>query len=311
MSADPHKSQAIDHEAAASGCSDLARSEKDYIDNMERTFAAVGDLYAKYWGEFFHFALFEKGDEEWEEAFHRTHQQYIEALRIEKAAKVLDLACGRGGFTDLLAQSTEGSVLGIDISRSQLSHCRRFRRPNLRFKYHDIMKIDELGETFDAIALLDADCYLPDKELAVRKIASVMRPGGRLLLLSWCKKEGLSQVQEELVLHPLMRYWAIPSLATERKYRSHFAKSALKILDEASLNEKVGRNWEFGYEQALQGIQNLSTGSALRLLWKGIELGPDGLRLIKEQFPAAVYIKVGFDTGFLRYVYFLVEKELR
>jgi SAM-dependent methyltransferase len=147
MSADPHKSKAIEHEAAASGCSDLARSEKDYIDNMERTFAAVGDLYAKYWGEFFHFALFEKGDEEWEEAFHRTHQQYIEALRIEKAAKVLDLACGRGGFTDLLARSTEGSVLGIDISRSQLSHCRRFRRrPNLRFKHHDIWRSMNSGK---------------------------------------------------------------------------------------------------------------------------------------------------------------------
>ena len=33
----------------------------------------------------------------------------------------------------------------------------------------------------------------------------------------------------------------------------------------------------------------------------------EGARLIKEQFPAAMYIKAGFDTGFLRYVYFLVE----
>ena len=44
-------------------------------------------------------------------------------------------------------------------------------------------------------------------------------------------------------------------------------------------------------------------------MWKGIKLGPNGIKLIKEQFPAAVYIKVGFDIGFLRYAYYLVEKK--
>ena len=46
-----------------------------------------------------------------------------------------------------------------------------------------------------------------------------------------------------------------------------------------------------------------------KFIWKRMKLGSEGLRLIKEQFPAAIYIKVGYDIGFLRYVYFLVEKE--
>lgn len=280
-----------------------------YVENVERMFAAVSDLYARYWNDFFHFALFERGDETWEEAFEATHRKYLAALRASDARKLIDLACGRGGFAEVLARNTSGEVLGIDLSRSQLSHCSRFKRPNLRFRHHDIMKVDELGETFDAVSLLDADCYLPDKRLAMARIAKILRPGGRFLLVSWCKADGLNQTQESLVLHPFMRYWGIPSLETPRSYRKYFARNGLRLLAEIDLNAVVRRNWDFGYEQALKAVQEFSLEAAAQLVWKGIKLGPQGMRLLKEQFPAALYIKAGFDAGFLRYRYFLLEKE--
>lgn len=298
-----------ENEALAGDDSELTHFKEKYVESMERMFAAVSGLYAQYWGDFFHLALFNDDSETWEAALRNTHEKYIEALRVRQAANVLDLACGRGGFSDVLAQNTEGNVLGIDISRSQLLHCRRFKRSNLRFKHHDIMKVDELGGEFDAVALLDADCYLPDKRLAVERIASVMRPGARFLLLSWCKRDGLSRLQEELVLHPFMRYWAIPSLETPKNYKRYFEQSGLRILEIADLNDRVRRNWELGYERALKAAREFSLKDAARLIWKGVELGPDGLKLLKEQFPAAVYIKVGFDVGFLRYVYCLVERK--
>lgn len=288
---------------------DFKYFKEKYAESMERMFAAVSDLYAEYWNDFFHFALFKDEKESWESAFKNTHKKYIEALRIKDARKVLELACGRGGFTNVLAENTSGEVLGIDISRSQLSHTKRFKRPNLRFKRHDIMKIDELGEKFDAVVFMDADCYLPDKRLAVEKISKIMNPGARFLLIGWCKKSGLNQIQEELVLHPFMKYWAIPSLETPENYKKYLEQNGFKILEITDLNNQVKRNWEFGYESALNGIKKLSLKDFPRMLWKGIKLGSDGIRLIKEQFPAAIYIKVGYDVGFLRYVYFLVEKK--
>ena len=279
-----------------------------YDESMERMFAAVSDLYAEYWNDFFHFALFKDDHESWESAFANTHKKYLEALRIRDARHVLDLACGRGGFTNVLAENTTGEVLGIDISRSQLSHAERFQRPNLRFKHHDIMKVDELGQMFDAVVCMDAECYLPDKRIAVKKISRVMEPGARLLLLGWCKQSGLNRIQEEIVLYPFMKYWAIPSLETSDNYRKYFEHSDFTILEMTDLNDQVRRNWEFGYASALSGIKKLSRKDIPRLIWKHMSLGSEGVRLIKEQFPAAVYIKVGYDTGFLRYVYFLVEK---
>lgn len=283
--------------------------EEKYDESMERMFAAVSDLYAEYWNDFFHFALFKDNRESWESAFSNTHKKYLEALRIHDARHVLELACGRGAFTNLLAEQTSGEVLGIDISRAQLSHTERFKRPNLRFKHHDIMKVDQLGQMFDAVVCIDAECYLPDKRIAVKKISRVMVPGGRLLLLGWCKQGGLNRIQEEMVLYPFMKYWAIPSLETADNYRKYFTQSDFNILEMTDLNDQVGRNWEFGYASALSGIKKLSRKDFPRLIWKRMTLGSEGIRLIKEQFPAAIYIKVGYDTGFLRYVYFLVEKQ--
>jgi SAM-dependent methyltransferase len=282
-----------------------------HAENMERMFAAVGALYAERWGEFFHFALFEAGDDptDRDAAFARTHRRYAEALRIGEAATVLELACGRGAFAAFLAARTAGEVLGIDISRAQLAHAaRRHRRPNLRFRHHDVMRVEELGGRFDAVAFLDAECYLPDKRAAVAGIARVMNPGARLLLLAWCRREGLGRLQEELVLRPFMRFWGIPGLETPSAYRGHFRHAGLRLLEEADLNDKVRPNWEFGYQRAVEGVRDATLAGAARLLWRGMPLGAEGVRLLKEQFPAALYIKAGFDAGFLRYTRFLAER---
>ncbi|HEV7368551.1 SAM-dependent methyltransferase [Arenibaculum sp.] len=279
-----------------------------HVENMERMFAAVSDLYARYWDDFFHFAIHEDPGESRERAFERTHRRYMEALRIERARSAADLACGRGGFANVLAHHAAGTVLGIDVSPAQLAQCRRFQRPNLAFRRHDIMRVHELGQRFDAVSFLDADCYLPDKGLAVERIASVLEPGGRFLLLAWCKRDGLNALQEELVLHPFMRAWGVPGLETPSGYRRHFARAGLRLLEESDLNEAVRPNWDYGYRRAVEGVAELSAADLPRFLWQGVVQGPDSLRLVKEQFAAALYIKAGFDAGFLRYVLFLAEK---
>jgi SAM-dependent methyltransferase len=287
---------------------EFAAIKENYAQCMERMFAVVGDLYAEHWNDFFHFAIFSRDGESWEDAFRATHSRYLEALEVAQAERVIDLACGRGGFAHLLACHTPGEVLGIDISRAQIARCRRFSRANLRFAHHDVMAVDRLGESFDAVAFLDAECYLPDKRLAVERIARAMRPGARFLLLAWCKQDGLNRVQEELVLHPFMRAWAIPGLETVAGYRRHLRDAGLRLLEVSDLNERVRRNWEHGYAQALAAIANPSLGSAARLVWTGLREGSEAVRLIKDQFAAALYIKAGFDAGFLRYVYLLAEK---
>ena len=282
-------------------------------ENMERMFAAVSDLYAEHWHDFFHFALFEPGDapkdgSDWDEAFERTHRLFAEALDAGPGQDVLELACGRGGFANWLAAQCGANVTGLDISRAQLSHARRHRRPNLRFLHHDIMEVDKLDERFDAVVFMDADCYLPDKGEAVARIARVMKPGARFLLIAWCAKDGLADHQSELVLEPFMRFWGVPSLETPSGYRRHFAAAGLELIEETDLNDRARPNWDLGYGRAIAGVRDVSMAAAAKTIWKGLTLGEEGVRLIKDQFHAALYIKAAFDAGFLRYTWFLARR---
>jgi len=237
-----------------------------YSENVERMFAAVGDLYAEYWDDFFHFAIFEQEGEDRAEAFRRTHQRYVAALNIQAGDSILELACGRGGFADFIAAETGAWVLGIDLSPAQLCHARRHDRPNLRFLRHDIMKVDLLGEgTFDAVAFMDADIYLPDKQEALERIGRVMRPGARLLLIAWCKQPGLSVIQEEMVLEPFMRFWGVPGIETAPTYRHHFRQAELRLIEEIDLNEQVRPNWDFGYDRAIEAVRDAPKAIAAKI----------------------------------------------
>jgi len=228
-------------------------------------------------------------------------------MHIQNSSEILDLACGRGGFTDLIAQNTKGNVLGVDISEAQLAHARSHQRKNLEFIACDIMHVNKLQRKFDAVSFLDAACYLPDKRKAIKKIANVVNPNGRFLLVDWCMRSGLSRMQEKIVLHPFMRFWAVPNLETQENYETYLQRYGFRVIDSSVLNDAARPNWEIGYKNAIKAVQELSFKDIYGLMTKGAGL-KEGLRIISEQFPAALYIKAGFDSGFLQYVHILAEK---
>lgn len=280
----------------------------NYVDTMQRMFAAVSQLYGERWNEFFHFAIFDPPSLSWDDAFARTHDRYLSAIHVQSAKSVLELACGRGRLTNLIAERCKGRVTGVDISEAQLAKAKQHKRKNLRFLHHDIMHIDELGERFDAAIYLDAACYLPDKRAAAARIAKVLEPGARLLLVDWCRAPGTTALQEELVLRPFMHDWAISSLASADEWSEHLDDAGLRVLEVDDLNDRVQPNWELAYERAIEAVREVEAEHLPRLLWARLRLGKDGIELIKAQFRAALYIKAAFDSGLLRYVLLLAEK---
>jgi sterol 24-C-methyltransferase len=287
-----------------------------YRENMLLGFDALSDLYYTYWGEFFHLALFEPGDDRADlaAAYQRTHERYLEAIDGAAARRILDVACGGGALSAWLADHTEAEVVGVDLSSSQLRHARRWladgRRPNLRFVQHDVMHLDEFAEQpFDAALCLDAACYLPDRAAALQGIATRLRPGGRLLLVDWCRVERATPMQRELILEPLCRYWAIAELATVASYSRSFAAAGLRIRRVDDLSDGVVPNWERGYRAALRALaEPIRLGQLLRLAAVTVTHGAVAVQAAKDQFQVALLARAAADSGLLRYVSVLAER---
>jgi ubiquinone/menaquinone biosynthesis C-methylase UbiE len=127
---------------------------------------------------------------------HRLAEEYIRAANPQPGAHVLDLACGTGLVTFLAEAQVgpTGYVVGVDISEGMLEVAReKARRTGSRvtFYQHDIsdltgLNLNPAGEgdgtgQFDLVTCAAALVLLPDPLEAIRRWASLLREGGRLV----------------------------------------------------------------------------------------------------------------------------------
>ncbi len=69
----------------------------------------------------------------------RRIARYLEKSNLSKSDRLLDIGCGNGWFSHLLAKTLDANVLAIDINVLELEQAARtFKRDNLCFAYLDL-----------------------------------------------------------------------------------------------------------------------------------------------------------------------------
>lgn len=288
-----------------------------YRTNIPFIFNTTAELYYTYWGEFFHFAVFDGSADtsDFTTALDRTHERYWSAIGGSSTSRILDLATGSGAFAAWMAERTTGEVVGIDISDAQLARARsraaQSGRCNLRFLQHDVMDVADLEDApFDAAVCLDAGCYLPDKRRALHGVATRLRTGARFLLVDWCRAEQVSSLQGELVLEPFYQCWGIPAMARIREYTEAFDAAGFRLLDVNDLSRHVQPNWERAYQAANRALAEPPTPiQVMQMTASALRYGVRAEQLLKNQFYVALLAKAAADAGVLRYVSFLAERQ--
>ena len=88
---------------------------------------------------------------------------------------VVDLACGEGYGSDVLARSAY-SVVGVDANPDAHQHARlRYRAPNLRF-VRDM--VETYSEPCDAVVFLQTIEHVHDPDGVLENVRAMLRPGG-------------------------------------------------------------------------------------------------------------------------------------
>jgi demethylmenaquinone methyltransferase / 2-methoxy-6-polyprenyl-1,4-benzoquinol methylase len=102
------------------------------------------------------------------------------ALRVKPGDRCLDLAAGTGVSTQELSRSGAYAV-GVDISLGML-HAGRAARPAVALLAGDALALPFADETFDAVTISFGLRNIVDTVGALRELARVTRPGGRLVV---------------------------------------------------------------------------------------------------------------------------------
>jgi SAM-dependent methyltransferase len=112
---------------------------------------------------------------------------FLDWLRPPAGLRWLDVGCGNGAFTEMIAERCAPvSLQGIDPSEAQLAFART--RPALRsadLRKGDAMALPFDGESFDAAVMPLVIFFVPAPAQGVAEMARVVAPGGLVCAYSW------------------------------------------------------------------------------------------------------------------------------
>jgi ubiquinone/menaquinone biosynthesis C-methylase UbiE len=115
----------------------------------------------------------------WLEHWHR----YLFAARWAKGRRVLDVACGEGYGSALLARSA-AHVTGVDVSEQAIAHARAAyaAQRNLEFVAASCTRMPLPDGAFDVVVSFETIEHIEAQEGFLEEIARVLAPGGVLVL---------------------------------------------------------------------------------------------------------------------------------
>lgn len=142
----------------------------------------------------------------------------IEAVQIGPGDSVLDVACGTGVVARRALDTVgpAGSVTGLDFTPAMLEVA-RLVEPAIDWKVGDALDLPFADETFDAVLCQAGMMFFPDRVQAVREMRRVLRPGGRIAVLTWAAAPGQEAYSRVLAEHV--------SQAAAERYRSPWLMS--------------------------------------------------------------------------------------
>jgi ubiquinone/menaquinone biosynthesis C-methylase UbiE len=135
-----------------------------------------------------------------------TTRQLIESMNVDEHDNVLDLGCGAGWATRVLAQkASRGIVLGVDLSDRMIQQARSgSRNPhNALFLVADASGIPCYQGYFNKVLSVESMYYYPELEKTFSEVHRVLKPGGKAFFLS-------SYYQENTYAHEWAKHIDIP-----------------------------------------------------------------------------------------------------
>jgi len=108
-------------------------------------------------------------------------REQLERLELKGDEVVLDAGCGSGKVTALLVEMVpDGKVYAVDVAPSMVEHTRAVLGDSVTAFCQDLTEL-ELPEQVDAVFSNATFHWVPDHPKLFASLASVLKPGGRLV----------------------------------------------------------------------------------------------------------------------------------
>lgn len=220
---------------------------KKIFDTPSRTYDPnnpnVGDEYDSwteegilehYWGEHIHLGYYsaeERARGYKKKDFKKAKFDFVDEMLhwsgAQQPQRILDVGCGIGGTSrHLAARFPNARVQGITLSPNQVARATELAKEkgltNVSFQVMNALNMEFEDDTFDLVWACESGEHMPDKRKYVEEMTRVLKPGGRMVIATWCQREETPEApltpKEKADLQFLYDEWAHPYFVSVQEY---------------------------------------------------------------------------------------------
>ena len=261
-----------------------------------------------YWGEHIHLGHY--GSPPRRKDFLQAKADFVHEMvkwggidKLPRGTNVLDVGCGIGGSSRILAKVYEFEVTGITISPKQVQRATELTPQGVtaKFQVDDALALSFPDNSFDVVWSIEAGPHMPDKAKYSSEMMRVLKPGGILVVADWNQRDDRQK--------PL-NYWEKPVMRQLLDQWSHPAFSSIE-----GFSEQIAETGLVEGEVATADWTQETLPSWLESIWQGI-VRPEGLikfgfsGFIKSlrEVPTMLLMRLGFGAGLCRFGMFRAVK---
>jgi MPBQ/MSBQ methyltransferase len=258
-------------------------------------------LLERLWGEHIHLGFYPSENKNID--FRQAKVQFVHELvkwsgfdKLPKGSRILDVGCGIGGSSRILAKYYGFNVTGITISPAQVKRARELTPfgLNCNFQVMDALNLEFEDGSFDGVWSVEAGAHMNDKTKFADEMMRTLRPGGYFALADWNSrdlKEYPPSFFEKLVLKQLLEQWVHPDFISIKDFGD------ILRTNKNSAGQVISENWN-SYTNP-SWFDSINEG--IRRPFAILSLGPLAIVKSLREIPTILLMNWAFRNGLMEF----------
>lgn len=254
-----------------------------------------------YWGEHIHLGHY--GSPPQRKDFLQAKSDFVHEMvkwggldKLPCGTTVLDVGCGIGGSSRILAKDYGFDVTGVTISPQQVKRAQELTPEGVdaKFAVDDAMALSYPDASFDVVWSIEAGPHMPDKAVFARELLRVLKPGGVLVVADWNQRDDRAlplNFWEKPVMKQLLDQWSHPAFSSIEGFSERLEETGLVE------GEVVTADWT--QETLPSWIDSIWQGIIKPQGW--LRYGIAGFLKSVREVPTLLLMRLAFGNGLCRF----------
>ena len=257
-------------------------------------------LLERLWGEHIHLGFYPPNKNI---DFRKAKVKFVHELvtwsgldKLPRGSRILDVGCGIGGSSRILANYYGFNVTGITISPAQVERAKELtpHKCNCNFKVMDALDLKFEDGVFDGVWSVEAGAHMNNKTKFADQMLRTLRPGGYLALADWNSRDLNKQppsILEKIILKQLLEQWVHPKFISINDF------SNILMKNENSSGQVISDNWNHytnpsWFDSILEGMRRPNVI---------LSLGPEAIIKSIREIPTILLMDWAFKKGLMEF----------